>query len=479
MSYVRIIGEMEKTRLENDSLGKVLVTKDAYYGSHTARSLSNFPISGQTNHLPLIKAIVSVKKAAASVNHTLKLLDGNKAASIIQACNEILSDKFSDQFVTDVYQAGAGTSLNMNVNEVIANRANELLSAKLGTYKFIHPNDHVNMSQSTNDVIPVAIQIAILMELPALTKAIYDLEKALSKKSREFAQIVKSGRTHLQDALPLTLGNEFGAYAKAIKKDQLRVIRASHNLFDIGIGGTAVGTGLNSHPKYHRFMVKELSILTKLKLRSSDNLFESMQNAADFLDLSSCFRTLSQSLIRIGNDLRLLSSGPKTGLAEISLPAVQPGSSIMPGKVNPSIIEMLTMVCFQVIGFDHAILLASQAGQLELNFFYPLIVYNLLEQMKLLTNAISIFTDKCVVGIKVNKQMCKFWLNRGNGIAAILNPYLGYAKSAELVKESLKRDIPFHKLVLEKGLLTKSQVNSIFSIDKLTKPNIMTKQVRK
>jgi len=459
-----------KNRKEKDSLGSITVPANAYYGSHTSRSLSNFPISGQTNHYSLIKAVVTIKKAAALVNLKLGLLDEKKSKAIITACNEILSGKFTDQFVVDVYQAGAGTSLNMNVNEVIANRANELLGAKLGSYKFIHPNDHVNMSQSTNDVVPTALRIAILGELPKLTKSLNELSKALTGKSKEFSKIVKTGRTHLQDALPLTLGHEFGAYAKAIEKDIMRIKRVSNSFYEIGIGGTAVGTGVNSHPRYHRLMVQELKTITKLPLRSSGNLFESMQNAEDFLDLSSSFRTLSQTLIRIGNDLRLLSSGPKTGFAEITLPAVQPGSSIMPGKVNPSIIEMLTMVCFQVIGYDQAILLASQAGQLELNVFYPLIGHNLLEQMKLLTNAINVFTKKCVTGIKANKEMSDFWLQRSSGIAAVLNPYFGFAKTAQLVKESLKTGKSVKELAIKKGLISPQQSEEIFNITHLTTP---------
>lgn len=468
-----------KLRTETDSLGNIQLPAHVYYGSHTARSLVNFPISGHISHPTLIKSIVVIKKAAAAVNQSCNLLDRSKSETIIQACNELLSGKFLSQFVVDVYQAGAGTSLNMNVNEVIANRANELLGAKLGTYKFIHPNDHVNMSQSTNDVIPTAIRIAVLTELPALLKTVQDLVKALTQKSKAFAQVIKSGRTHLQDALPLTLGQEFGVYAKAVQKDSKRIIRASQNLYEIGIGGTAVGTGVNSHPKYQKLMVKELRKTTSLALQSSGDLFESMQNAADFLDISSSFRTLSQTLIRIGNDLRLLSSGPKAGFAEITLPAVQPGSSIMPGKVNPSVVEMLTMVCFQVIGYDQAILLSTEAGQLELNVFYPLIGHNILEQIKLLTNAISIFTKKCVSGITVNKEMCEFWLERSSGIAAVLNPYLGYTKTAELVKESLKRNKSLKQLVIVKNLLTQKQINKLFSAEYLTKSNLLIKNYRK
>ena len=360
----------------------------------------------------------------------------------------------------------------MNVNEVIANRANQILGAPLGSYRFIHPNDHINMSQSTNDVIPTSIRIAALNLLPQFMHELDGLKLSFSKKEKEFAEIIKSGRTHLQDALPITLGQEFSAYAEALTNDRKRLEDEQDLLRRIGIGGTAVGTGINTHPRYQQMMVKELSRLTKLPLVSAENLFESMQNTADFLGLSSNLKILAQTLIRIGNDLKLLSSGPRTGLAEITLPAVQPGSSIMPGKVNPSIIEMLTMVCFQVIGYDQAILLASSAGQLELNVMLPLIAYDLLEQIKLLTSASKIFAEKCVAGIKADEEMCRYWFERGSGIAAILNPIIGYDKTAELVKESLKRGKSIKDLAIEKGYLTKEKAEEIFNIKKITGPNL-------
>lgn len=466
------MGTMKTYRYEKDSLGKVKIPQNAYYGAQTKRALENFPISGLKSQKEFIESIVLIKEAAATINNKLGLLDNQKAKAIITSCDEILAGKFKDQFVVDVYQAGAGTSINMNVNEVVANRANEILGAPLGSYKFIHPNDHINMSQSTNDVIPTAIRISALSQLPKLLSNLTNLSNSLLKKAKEFKNIIKSGRTHLQDAMPITLGQEFGAYTKAITLDRKRIESSAKNLLSIGIGGTAVGTGINTHPKYHALMISELKKLTKLPLESSGNLFESMQNTADFLDLSSSLRTLSQTLIRIGNDLRILSSGPKTGFAEIILPAVQPGSSIMPGKVNPSIFEMLIMVCFQVIGFDQAILLASSSGQLELNVMFPLIAYNLLEQIRLLTNSIDIFNRKCIEGIKANKKMCQFWFERSSGIAAILNPYLGYDKTAEIVQYALERNISIKDALLKKKYLAVKTVAKIFPVNKLTQPNI-------
>ncbi|MBI4991095.1 aspartate ammonia-lyase [Candidatus Gottesmanbacteria bacterium] len=463
---------MKKTRLEKDILGTIKIPINAYYGAQTQRALDNFPISGLKSHQVYISSIAFIKKAAAITNNKLNLLNNRKAEAIITACDEILKGKFCDQFIVDIYQAGAGTSHNMNVNEIIANRANEILGAPLGSYKYIHPNDDVNMSQSTNDVIPTAIRISCLFLLPKLLKSLNDLAESFSKKSKEFSGIIKSGRTHLQDALPVTLGQEFEAYAKAISYDRQRIEKSAKNLLRIGIGGTAVGTGINTHPKYHLLMISELKKLTKLPLKSSGNLFESMQNTADFLDLSGSLCILSQTLIRIGNDLRLLSSGPRTGFAEVTLFAVQPGSSIMPGKVNPGVVEMLTMVCFQVIGFDQAILLASVSGQLELNVWLPLIAYNLLEQIRLLTNAVQVFEDKCVSKITANENMCRFWLERSLGIAAILNPYLGYEKVVQLVKEALNKNISIKELIKEKKFLNPKIMKKIFEIKNLTRPNI-------
>lgn len=461
---------MENVRQEHDTLGVVKVPKKAYYGAQTVRAINNFPISGLKPSSAYVFSTVTIKKAAAIVNHRLNLLPGDKMKAIVKACDEILEGELADQFVVDPYQAGAGTSHNMNANEVIANRANEIMGAPLGSYRFIHPNDDVNMSQSTNDIIPVAIRLTVLKTTPALLKNISTLVKTFSQKSREFAGIIKSGRTHLQDALPVTLGAEFSAYARALENDIQRIERAAGNLLRLGIGGTGVGTGINSHKDYHKEMVEELKNLTGFPLKTNDNLFEAMQNTADFLDFSSSLRILSQTLVRIGNDLRLLSFGPRAGLAEIILPKVQPGSSIMPGKVNPSIIEMTTMVCFQVIGYDTAVLLASQAGQLELNVMLPLIAHDLHEQVKLLTNTIEIFNTKCVSGIEANKEMCRFWFERSAGIAAILNRFIGYEKTAEVVNFALKENISIKEAVLKKKYLPPETVENIFKVENLTRP---------
>jgi aspartate ammonia-lyase len=463
---------MKKSRTENDALGKVHIPSNAYFGAQTQRAYENFPVSGLTSHRIFTFAIVYIKRAAAMVNSELGLLDTKKSKVIIKACDDVLTGKYDDQFIVDVYQAGAGTSHHMNVNEVIANRANELLGASLGTYEFIDPHDDVNMSQSTNDVIPAAIAIAALQSINPLLQTMKDLSVSLFKKGKEFEKVIKPGRTHLQDALPVTLGQEFGAYAKTIEKSIERIEQSSNRLHCIGIGGTGVGTGINTHAKYQVLMVKKLRERTKLPLTPSDNLFEPMQFSSDFLDLSANLRNLATTLIKIGNDLRLLSSGPNAGLAEIQLPEVQPGSSIMPGKVNPSIVEMLTMVCFQVIGYDHANSLASAAGQLELNVMTPLIAYNLLEQIKLITNAIGICNKKCVQGITVNKKNCMHWFDKGSGIAAILNPKIGYDKVADLVKLSLKTGKTIRDLAVEKGYLSQKEIDRLFSLDTLTKPNV-------
>jgi len=463
---------MKNKRIEKDTLGKVLLPENAYYGAQSRRAKENFPFDHPKQHLEYIYATVIIKKAAARVNNSLGLLDKEKAHAITSACDEILNGGFNQEFIVSPYQAGAGTSHNMNVNEVIANRSNEILGAPLGTYKYIHPNDHVNMSQSTNDVIPAAIRIASLTLLPKLLANIKNLEKAFSDKGKEFADIVKAGRTHLRDALPVTLGQEFTAYQTAIARDRQRINEAQKFLRVLGIGGTAVGTGINTHPKYHALMISELKQLTKLSLISSRNLFEPMQNMADFLNLSGTLRILAQTLVRIGNDLRLLSSGPGTGINEINLPKVQPGSSIMPGKVNPSIIEMLTMVCYQVIGYDQTIFLSSISGQLELNVMLPLIAYDLLEQIKLLTKAIAIFEKKCLRGITANHQMCRWWFEKGVGLGAVLNPLIGYEKAAAVVGQASKMHQSIRNLAVKKRYLTKKQENLLFSRKNLTRPNI-------
>ena len=459
-------------RIEKDSLGERQVPAEAYYGIQTHRAIENFPISGLRAKPSYVEATVHIKKAAAKVNKALGLLDAKKADAIVQAADEILSGKFREWFVVDVYQAGAGTSHNMNTNEVIANRAIETLGGKKGDYSLVHPNDHVNMAQSTNDVCPTAIRIGALMEVRKLLPALENLEKATAGKAKAFDHVIKSGRTHLQDAVPIRLGQEFGGYAVNVRKHRGVIELASNSCKELGIGGTAAGTGLNAHPKYRELMVKELSSQLGFKFRMADDYFEAMQSLRPIVQLSGGLRNLAQDLIRIANDLRLLSSGPKTGLSEINLPAVQPGSSIMPGKVNPVIAEMLDMVCFQVIGCDTTVVLAAQAGQLELNVMMPVVAWNLLHEIEILKASIDVFVRFCVEGITANEEVCKQYAEGSMSIVTVLNPHIGYAKAAEIAKEYLKSGKPIRQLVLEKGLLTAEQLDKIFDLRGMTEPGI-------
>ena len=459
-------------RIERDALGDVRVPTDAYYGSQTARAIENFPISGLRLPRPFIAAEAIIKRAAAEVNAALGQLDPGVARAIAQAAQEVADGKWDAQFPIDAFQMGAGTSQNMNANEVIANRAIELLGGKRGDYKLVHPNDHVNMAQSTNDVTPTAIRLSALMTLGDLLAALEGLVESLGQKAHEFDGIVKAGRTHLQDAVPVRLGQEFGAYAQAIATDIERIKNARERLLYIGIGGTATGTGLNADPQYHARMVRRLSELTGFPLRSSGNLFESMQNMADALECSAALRTLAASLTRIANDLRLMASGPNTGLDELRLPPVQPGSSIMPGKVNPSMAEMLNMVCFQVMGNDLTVLLAVQAGQLELNVMMPVIALNLLQSIQILTNGVRAFTERCVRGIVANEERARHWVEHSAALATALNAYLGYSTVAEVVKEFVRTGRPIRQIVLERGLLSEAQLNEILSVRTMTEPGI-------
>jgi len=436
-------------RQERDSLGPVYVPDNALYGAQTQRAIENFPVSGLRPWRAFIWSMAAIKKAAAEVNATLGILDPKIASAIIQAAQEVIDGQWDAQFVVDPFQAGAGTSHNMNVNEVIANRATVLQGGQLGEYK-VNPNDHVNISQSTNDTSPTAIRLGCLWRMDELLIAVQALAEALKAKGVEFDDIVKSGRTHLQDAVPVRLGQEFSAYAKAVERDGERIRRSGDNLRRLGIGGTAVGSGLNAHPEYHRRMVARLSENTGLKLMESDNLFESMQSMADMVDFSASMRTLAVSLIRIANDFRLLASGPATGLDEIRLPTVQPGSSIMPGKVNPVLAEMLDMAMFHIIGNDTSVVMASQAGQLELNVMMPLIAHELFESMAVTIGAVNAFTQKCVVGLKANRAKAEGWLAKNTIIVTALNPVIGYAAGAALVKEALARDLSIQEVAMEK-----------------------------
>lgn len=425
-------------RTEKDSLGTVNVPVEALWGAQTQRAIQNFPISGLKPYRAFVWSMALIKRAAAEVNLDLGLLDKKLADAIVTAAQEVLDNKWESQFVVDPFQAGAGTSHNMNLNEVISNRANQILGFKIDDpKKAVNPNDHVNMAQSTNDTIPTAIRLGCLWRLDELLKTLDALSAALAAKGTEFGDIVKSGRTHLQDAVPVTLGQEFGGYAQAIRNDRERIATAGDRLRRLGIGGTATGTGLNAHVEYHGRMIKKINGLAELNVRSSGNLFESMQSLADAADFSSALNTLAVTLTRIANDFRLLASGPTTGLDEIRLPAVQPGSSIMPGKVNPVLAEMLNMTCYHVMGNNLTIQLASAAGQLELNVMMPIIAHNLFQSMDVLIGAISAFTNKCVVGLTANREKAEGWLGKNVIIVTALNPLIGYLKGAELAKEAL------------------------------------------
>lgn len=461
-----------KMRTEKDSLGEQEIPANAYYGIQTHRALQNFPISGIRPMPRYVDATVHIKKAAAVVNRDLGLLESGIAAAIIRASDEVLAGGLREWFLVDVYQAGAGTSHNMNVNEVLANRALEILGKSKGEYRLVHPNDHVNMSQSTNDVCPTAIRLGALLESRSLTSALKHLGKALADKAREFDAVIKSGRTHLMDAVPVRLGQEFGAYAANMQKHGEALERGLEQLKELGIGGTATGTGLNAHPEYRKRMVAQLSGQFGQEFRMAGDYFEAMQSLRPMVEFSGALRNCAQDLSRIANDMRLMGSGPKTGLAEIQLPAVQPGSSIMPGKVNPSMAEMLNMVCYQVLGYDTALVFAAQAGQLELNVMMPLVAYNLLHGMSILTNAVHAFTERCVEGLKANPERCRYYAENSTSIVTVLNPHIGYAAAAEIAKEYLSSGRSIRELVLEKKLLTSDQADKVFDLRGMTEPGI-------
>ena len=464
---------MTDTRTEADSLGTIKVPADALYGAQTMRAVHNFPVSGMHPYPAFIWSMAVIKQAAALVNMELGLLDWQRGQAIVQAAQELLEGRWNDQFVVDPFQAGAGTSHNMNANEVIANRANQILGYRLDDpHKPVHPNDHVNMSQSTNDTIPTAIRLGCLWRLEELTGEVDRLAAALRAKAAEFDDVVKSGRTHLQDAVPVRMGQEFGGYARAVERDAERIRHAAEGLRRLGIGGTATGTGLNAPPEYHPRMVAKLSQLTGLALLGSDNLFESMQSMADAVDFSASMRTLAVTLDRIANDFRLLASGPATGLDELLLPAVQPGSSIMPGKVNPVLAEMLNMACFHVMGNDLTVMLAGQAGQLELNVMMPILAHNLFEMMHVLIGAIRTFTDKCVAGLQVNREKAAGWLAKNTVLVTALNPVIGYLKGAEVAKEAMATNRTIKEIVVEKGYLTAEEADRILDARSMTEGGI-------
>ena len=461
----------QNTRVERDSMGEVHVPSDALYAAQTQRAVENFPISGIKESSTLINAYVLLKKAAAITNKSLGFLEEDKSEAIVKAADEILSGKHHDHFVVDVFQAGAGTSFNMNTNEVLAN----LALLKLGREKgdgYVHANDHVNMGQSTNDTFPTSMRIAARTDLQKLYPVLDKLTDSFRKKGKEFDHILKSGRTHLQDAVPIRLGQEFMAYGEAIEKAKNIIMESEKSVSVLGIGGSAAGTGLNTHPDYSKLMVEQISKLTGLKYTLAPDLREAMQSQMPIAHVSASLKLLALELTRISNDLRLLSSGPTTGFAEIMLPPVQPGSSIMPGKVNPVMAEMLNMVCFQIIGNDTTISMAVQGGQMELNVMMPIMIFNVLLSLQILTNSLEVFRTKCVDGIIAYPDRCQQYAEKSVGLATILNTYIGYDQASVIAKESVKTGKPIPELIIEKKLLTEEELKKILDISAITEPGI-------
>ena len=458
------------SRKEQDTLGEVEVPADAYYGVQTQRAVWNFPISGVRVHPFLIRAAGCVKKAAAQANGAAGRIPKNVADAVVRAAEEVIAGKLNDQFVVDAFQSGAGVSFHMNVNEVIANRAIEILGGRRGDYSVVHPNDHVNHGQSSNDVVPTSIRLAALMLLREAAPRFRAASEALRKKAEEFEGIVKSGRTHLMDAVPLKLGQEFGGYASAIERATDAVLASAAHLRKLGIGATAVGTGVNAFPGYREDVVRRLCKITGLDLEPIPDLFEATQSMAPFALLSGSLKALALEMIRIANDFRLLGSGPVTGLAELKLPALQPGSSIMPGKVNPVIPEMMAMVGFQVVGNDTTISLAVQAGQLELNVMTPVIAHNLLQSLEILKNALGAFADKCVRGLKADGERCRLYAESTPSLATILNRVIGYHKASEVVKTSLASKRTLREVAVELGYLTEEQAADLLKPEALINP---------
>ncbi|NIP42549.1 MAG: aspartate ammonia-lyase [candidate division Zixibacteria bacterium] len=459
-------------RTEKDSIGEIQIPDDALYGAQTARAVENFKVSGRAGYREFIYATVQIKKAAAIVHQELRLLDKKQADAIIKATDEVLSGKYDEHFVVDVFQAGAGTSHHMNVNEVLANLANISLGGKLGKYEHVHPNDHVNMAQSTNDVIPTAIRLAALELLKYFYPTLQETIELMGDKAKKFDEIIKSARTHLQDAVPIRLGQEFGGYADNLAKHLQNIKATAEELKKLGIGGSAAGTGLNVHPEYRQKMAETLSKLIDMDLKMADNYFEAMQSMRPFVNLSGSLRGLASDLGRIANDFRLLSSGPRTGLREINLPTVQPGSSIMPGKVNPVLAEMLNMVCYRVIGNDLTIANAGGAGQLDLNVMMPLIADTLVESLRILTGGLRSFNDRCLKNVTANPEKCKDYAENSFAMVTALNTVIGYLKAAEVAKESEKSGKPIRQIVVEKGYLKEDELDKYLSPEKLTEPGI-------
>lgn len=463
---------MSNYRIEKDLLGEKQVPADAYYGIQTMRARENFPITGYTPHEQLIRALGFVKKAAAMANRDVGVLNKKIADAIIQASEDVIAGKLDQEFIVDPIQGGAGTSLNMNANEVIANRAIEILGGQKGDYLMVSPNTHVNMAQSTNDAIPTAIHIACLNLAKGLTEVLQSLIDALGEKEREFDNVIKMGRTHLQDAVPIRLGQEFGAYRRVITRDLNRINRSLESLLDINMGATAVGTGLNAKPEYIEKVAQYLSEITGFSFRTAEDLVDATQNTDCYTEVSSALKILAINMSKIANDLRLMSSGPRTGINEINLPPRQPGSSIMPGKVNPVMAEVINQISFQVIGNDHTISLASEAGQLELNVMEPVLVFNLLQSLSILQNGIDVFRKYLIEGITANVDRAKELVEQSVGIITAINPHVGYEVSTRIAKEAISSGRSVREICIENGILSEEELNVILDPKEMTKPGI-------
>jgi aspartate ammonia-lyase len=459
-------------RTERDPLGESAVPADAYYGIQTARAAANFPISGLRAPADLVTATILVKKAAAQANVALDRLEPRIGDAIIRAADEVLGGALRDQFVVDVYQAGAGTSHNMNANEVLANRAGEILGGARGEYRLVHPNDHVNMGQSTNDVYPTATRLALLLGHAPLVESAHSLAASLAKKAEAFESILKVGRTHLQDAVPMTLGQEFGGYAACLSRAADELEHSAGGLEELNLGATAVGTGLNAGEEFASLAIRNLARATGLRLKTAANRFRVTQSMGDVLGYSGAMRRLAVELGKVAADLRLLSMGPRAGISEIALPAVQPGSSIMPGKVNPSVPEMVNQVCYQVLGCDVTVAVASEAGQLELNVMMPVIAWNALHSSTILRESMKTLRLRCVDGIEADPARCRELLERSTAVATALSPYIGYAKTAEIAKEAVKTGRTIRELVLERGLMEAKRLDEVLSAENMTRPGI-------
>ena len=470
--------EMEY-RVEKDSIGTKDVPEDVYYGVQSLRAAENFHITGLNMHPEIINSLAYIKKAAAITNCEVGLLDKKRTQAIVQACDEILAGQFRDDFIVDPIQGGAGTSLNMNANEVIANRATEILGGKKGDYSVVNPNDHVNCGQSTNDVIPTAGKMTSLRLLKKLKKQLLRLHSALEQKAEEFDGVIKMGRTQLQDAVPIRLGQEFKAYSVAILRDLNRMDKAMDEMRTLNMGGTAVGTGLNADESYLRRIVPNLSEISGMDLVQAYDLIDATQNLDSFVAVSGAVKACAVTLSKIANDLRLMSSGPRAGFGEINLPAKQNGSSIMPGKVNPVIPEVVNQVAFNAIGNDVTITMAAEAGQLELNAFEPIIFYCLFQSIDTIAYAVQTFVDNCVIGITANENRCRYFVENSVGIITAICPYVGYQKAAEIAKEAIKTGESVRKLIIEKGILTKEQMDEIMDPVQMTEPGISGKTASK